>query len=265
MAVQPWYNLYNGLAYVAIVKPPLPLQRFHVLDVRQLETPVPALQRAGTIIATRERLRRSAALATMDPLSVIVALTRDQQACGEWYLDDGESFMYVHGHFFHKEMRVQKLRGGLLLSVKDKRPLDGAAVMAPWQRPFFGDLDIRTDEALRLTTDQRYAVNGSAAMISIERIVLRGLFDGPAETAQQPNAAMLKMKLSAEVFDNGVAKRNEMIIPVAHAQLTEHRDAKAPFGVETAGDQQIVTATWELVIKNPGIRAGQNWQIQIEW
>ena len=55
---------------------------------------IPVYQRGGTIIPKKERIRRSSALMANDPITLIIALDKDNKAKGSLYIDDGKSFNY---------------------------------------------------------------------------------------------------------------------------------------------------------------------------
>lgn len=233
-----------------------------------LSSPVPVLLCAGSVIPTRQRARRSVALAMHDPLTLTVTLTRDYRATGEWYLDDGESFLYTRGHFFHKIMSVTGRTGSdqvshrsLHMNVVDKnlhharaRHNNTAAHARAhnWQRPFLGEVNARTDEDMWLTTNPEYLA-GSARRVGIERIVVLGVA-GKAD----PSTVRLRIRRG----DDG-APWSELDASL-HAQIRVHRHADAPFGQEVAGSNGVL-ATWELIIKNPGVDAGQDWAMSVEW
>ncbi len=56
-------------------------------------------QRGGTIVPTKERIRRSSILMRRDPYTLFVALDENGQASGKLYTDDNESFEYREGEF----------------------------------------------------------------------------------------------------------------------------------------------------------------------
>ncbi|EEB08146.1 glucosidase II Gls2 [Schizosaccharomyces japonicus yFS275] len=62
---------------------------------------VPIFLRGGHIIATRERIRRSAELTRYDPytLTIAVPANSSEKAVGSLYVDDGVSFAYVNGDY----------------------------------------------------------------------------------------------------------------------------------------------------------------------
>ncbi|KAL0224553.1 hypothetical protein P9112_003943 [Eukaryota sp. TZLM1-RC] len=76
----------------------------HVFDI-SLDT-IPVLQRAGSIIPRRKRLRRSTEYMNEDPLSLDVALSKGK-AKGIYYGDDGISFGYKKGIFDLAEIEFQ--------------------------------------------------------------------------------------------------------------------------------------------------------------
>lgn len=63
---------------------------------------VPVFQRGGTIVARRERARRSSRAMTQDPYTLTVAMDYNNEASGMLYADDGHSFGYQNGAFVHR-------------------------------------------------------------------------------------------------------------------------------------------------------------------
>lgn len=59
-----------------------------------LNVQMPLLQRGGSILPVRERLRRAAELQRLDPFSLHVAIGRDGSAHGHLYMDDGQTYAY---------------------------------------------------------------------------------------------------------------------------------------------------------------------------
>ena len=55
---------------------------------------IPVYQRGGSITPKKERIRRSSSLMANDPITLIVALDKNQKAKGHLYIDDGKSFNY---------------------------------------------------------------------------------------------------------------------------------------------------------------------------
>ncbi|KAF8161398.1 alpha-glucosidase [Crassisporium funariophilum] len=83
---------------------------------------VPVFIRGGSIVPTRERPRRSSPLMKRDPFTLRVALSKAGAARGELYLDDGESYDHLQGHFIWREFIAEKLAKkskGLRLSSRD--------------------------------------------------------------------------------------------------------------------------------------------------
>jgi len=65
---------------------------------------IPVYQRGGSIIPQRLRKRRASMLAIDDPITLIVALDRNNEAEGEFYLDDGQTYNYRQKReFIHRK------------------------------------------------------------------------------------------------------------------------------------------------------------------
>ncbi|CAG9136672.1 unnamed protein product [Plutella xylostella] len=62
---------------------------------------IPVYQRGGTIIARKERVRRSSALMEDDPYTLVVALDKDGKAEGTLYIDDGATYEYKNNKYIY--------------------------------------------------------------------------------------------------------------------------------------------------------------------
>jgi len=60
---------------------------------------IPVFQRGGSIVARRERARRSSPLMAHDPYTLVVALDSNGEAQGQLFLDDTNSYAYQRGGF----------------------------------------------------------------------------------------------------------------------------------------------------------------------
>ncbi|KHN31186.1 Neutral alpha-glucosidase AB [Glycine soja] len=109
---QSWYDLRTGAVYKGGVT--------HKLEVT--EESIPAFQRAGTIIARKDRFRRSSTQMANDPYTLVVALNSSQAAEGELYIDDGSSFNFLQGGYIHRRFIFSN---GKLTSI-DLAPASGS-------------------------------------------------------------------------------------------------------------------------------------------
>ncbi|KAF9478104.1 glycoside hydrolase family 31 protein [Pholiota conissans] len=81
---------------------------------------LPLFLRGGSILATRERPRRSSPLMKRDPFTLRVALSKAGNARGELYLDDGVTYDHLKGQFIWREFIAEKSgKKGLRLSSVD--------------------------------------------------------------------------------------------------------------------------------------------------
>lgn len=72
----------------------------------------PVFQRGGSIIARKNRVRRSAALMQNDPYTLVVALDSNLEASGKLYLDDEQTYASeINGVF--SEVEFKATRGGI--------------------------------------------------------------------------------------------------------------------------------------------------------
>ncbi|KAF2069359.1 hypothetical protein CYY_009321 [Polysphondylium violaceum] len=88
---QVWYDVDTGKQYPA--------------STIEVETPlekIPVYQRGGSVIPKKERIRRSSSQMKHDPYTIQIALSTDQSAYGELFVDDEHSFAYQKGDFIYK-------------------------------------------------------------------------------------------------------------------------------------------------------------------
>lgn len=81
------------------------------VEIKQLDAPiesVPVLLEGGHIIFSKERYRRSAKLYRNDPYTLTVAPDMFENAKGNIYVDDGETFNFQSGQFLEAEVTLHK-------------------------------------------------------------------------------------------------------------------------------------------------------------
>jgi len=83
-----WYDFYSYQAYGP---------GSHSFSVN--DDTIPVFQRGGTIVPTKQRIRRASSLMKNDPFTLFVALDEKHEALGSLYVDDGQSFEYRQGKY----------------------------------------------------------------------------------------------------------------------------------------------------------------------
>ena len=71
---------------------------------------IPLLMHAGHIFPRRDRVRRSSALMKLDPITLVIVLDKSDDATGELYMDDGDSFDFQHGAHIHRKFSYASSR-----------------------------------------------------------------------------------------------------------------------------------------------------------
>ena len=74
---------------------------------------IPVFQRPGSVVARKERARRSSALMVNDPYTLVLNLDENGQAQGTLFLDDGVTFNYQNGNC---ALRLFTFTDGILYS-----------------------------------------------------------------------------------------------------------------------------------------------------
>jgi len=94
---QPWYELVSNKVHT----PSQTIQVSAPLDF------IPVFIKGGSIIPKRERQRRCSASSKLDPYTLLIALDSKQQALGDLYVDDGQSFQYRKGEYIWRQFEFK--------------------------------------------------------------------------------------------------------------------------------------------------------------
>ena len=174
-----WYDASSG----ALVSAPGSQQgaRGGWADVQARYTDVPLFHRGGSVVAVRERARRSSGAAAADPLTLIVALDTAGRACGDLYLDDGKSFAFTRGVYAARRICFDLAGGGaaagggdglgLLTSTAAPAltPADAAVAAVPAGGRFASDVERRGATMVSTPPTSTCAARSSAMQPPCER------------------------------------------------------------------------------------------------
>lgn len=120
---EPWYDIQTGKKYE------LSKSFWSEKKIITIETPlekVPILQRGGSIIPKKERIRRSTSQMIDDEITLVIGLNQKGYAEGDLYIDDGHSFNYQKGQFlrrkfiFENNILISKSIGKEIYPAKNK-------------------------------------------------------------------------------------------------------------------------------------------------
>eukprot|EP00117_Sycon_ciliatum_P047118 scpid63421/ scgid33689/ Neutral alpha-glucosidase AB; Alpha-glucosidase 2; Glucosidase II subunit alpha len=89
---QLWYNFFDYARFTG--------GKSHIMKVGI--TTIPVFQRAGSVVVTKDRLRRSSEAMLHDPITLRVALDSKLRASGELYVDDGTTYAYQNNEYLHR-------------------------------------------------------------------------------------------------------------------------------------------------------------------
>ncbi|KAL4706126.1 hypothetical protein ACJJTC_012925 [Scirpophaga incertulas] len=89
-----WYDVDSYQAYAA--------NGYMSVDVNLSKIPV--YQRGGTVVARKERVRRSSQLMAHDPYTLVAALHGNHTAYGSLYIDDGETYEYKKNKYIYAKL-----------------------------------------------------------------------------------------------------------------------------------------------------------------
>eukprot|EP00053_Salpingoeca_punica_P010114 m.90988 g.90988 ORF g.90988 m.90988 type:complete len:901 (-) comp15287_c0_seq1:264-2966(-) len=114
---QPWYDMENFKSH----------QAGATMTIAAPLRKIPVFQRGGTIVPRKLRVRRSSSLSHKDPISLVVALTKEGLADGEIYVDDYNSTAFETGKFLIQSYSAST--SGRLLQFQAK----GVRATAPYR------------------------------------------------------------------------------------------------------------------------------------
>ncbi|WPT16627.1 Putative glucan 1,3-alpha-glucosidase [Picochlorum sp. SENEW3] len=98
-----WYDMQDGHA--------MPQTTY---DYRAFQVPctlddgAKAYLKGGSMLITKERMRRSTAAMEKDPYTIIIGLSVTQEAEGDVYVDDGHSFAFQRGQYAYRKFEFSK-------------------------------------------------------------------------------------------------------------------------------------------------------------
>jgi alpha 1,3-glucosidase len=122
---QPWYDIDSAQSHIGG-------------QTTTVQTPIhkiPVMQRGGSIVARKERVRRSSKLMAADPYTLVVALDLKGAAKGRLYVDDGASFEFQHGSYAWREFSFENNQFQAK-NVATASNVVGSAVVAPASSSF---------------------------------------------------------------------------------------------------------------------------------
>ncbi|WWC69177.1 uncharacterized protein I206_103113 [Kwoniella pini CBS 10737] len=88
---QPYYDYFTNQLY--------PAKAHQTLTLQTPLSTFPLLIQGGSIVPSRQRVRRSSPLMWQDPYTLTIALDKDGQATGQLYQDDGVGYGYTNGEY----------------------------------------------------------------------------------------------------------------------------------------------------------------------
>lgn len=128
---------------------------------------LPLFIRGGSIVSTRERPRRASSLMKYDPFTLRVALSKDGEAKGDLYLDDGETYNHQNGEYVWREIVAEKkTRNSLRISSRDLGSLKPTEAV--------GDSSLTT-----YNPKNSYAKTLDEKDVRVEKILVLGLKGNP--------------------------------------------------------------------------------------
>jgi alpha 1,3-glucosidase len=113
-----WYDMHDGR-----------IMTTGNVDYRAFQVPctlddgVKSYLKGGSMLVTKERMRRSTAAMAADPYTLIIGLTIRQGSEGDLYIDDGHSFAFQRGQYAYRKFEfkdyVLSSRAGVLDNMPD--------------------------------------------------------------------------------------------------------------------------------------------------
>lgn len=196
-----------------------------------LTSQVPLLQRGGSILPLRERVRRAAELGWRDPFTLIIALNKPSgsssdstlRAQGKLYLDDGDTYAFESGDFIWRkfEWHTTSSSSSHTLTSKDQSSI-------PPSSPYSTSTSQQISSIVKKTSNGAFVE--AISSVRIEKIVVLGLDKSPKSVKVGSDSIPF-------TWTNGVSASGSLI------------------GSGTSS---------ELIVKDPKVLVVQDWDIQFE-
>ncbi|CAO1625705.1 unnamed protein product [Parajaminaea phylloscopi] len=241
----PYYNYFTHEVYRASHSPH---KNRTVTVAAPLGSELPLLQRGGSILPLRERVRRSAELGWRDPLTLVIALRGADESGGEGgqvraegvlYLDDGQTYHYRDGAFVWRRFTFESHPDGR----HTIRSRDETALRASAAR---GQTDASTTTSISTVASPSYDASNEFAQaikdVRVEKIVVLGL-EGTASKRFAINVAGALAEGTAQasplssVYTDGEHASNQKGKAGKNASRLVIKDPKA-----------LVTGDWSIDI-----------------
>ncbi|KZT41930.1 alpha-glucosidase [Sistotremastrum suecicum HHB10207 ss-3] len=198
------HQVYRGSAHGSNVSVPAALDQ------------IPLLRRGGSIIATKERPRRSSPLMKNDPFTLTIALSNTGYAEGELYLDAGDDFSYQSGEIVWRRFTAEVFKSAKALSIRN-------ADMVP------GHQNDAVDGVSLTNYDRENAFARSIKDVRVERIALLGLPWKPKGVKSQAGVE-LDWTYAAGVASTGTKEGTASVLVIKNPPVT-------------------ITGTWAITIQ----------------
>ncbi len=170
---------------------------------------IPLFLRGGSVLATRERPRRSSPLMKHDPFTLRVALSKSGSARGELYLDDGETYDHQKGHFVWRAFVAERTgRKGLRLHSADLGSAHPAEAV---------------DGAALAVYDPSNAFAAGIAQVRVEKVVLVGLASKPSSVKVEGGAELV-WEYTHGVASNDKKEGAASILTIKDPKVLIHKD-----------------------------------------
>ncbi|CAD6897786.1 unnamed protein product [Tilletia controversa] len=234
---EPYYHYFSHEVYFGAEKGK------RVTIAAPLTSEVPLLHRGGSILPVRERTRRSSELGWQDPFTFTVSLNRPNmdndmgqlRAIGLLYLDDGQTYQHENGSFVWRRLvMTEEPEGRQVLSNVDEYVVrglnEGMAAGEGTIAPKLAEYD---------ASNNPFAA--SIEKVLVEKVVILGMERSP--------------KI---VYVDGRGLEFEFV-PGSSATPTVVKGVKAGMMGGGAG------VASKLIVKNPGLRVIDAWQMVFEF
>ncbi|CAO1620519.1 unnamed protein product [Sympodiomycopsis kandeliae] len=189
---QPYYDYFSHEVYHGSQSP---FKNRTVVVPAPLNGRVPLLQQGGTILSTRERVRRSAEQAWRDPITLTITVGSQQDeenrlATGTLYLDDGQTYHFEQGAFIWRRFDlIRSDTGGYTIRSRDETGLRHSTA---------------TTELTPYNSNNEFAK--SISDVRIEKIIILGL-DGKKYTVSSTNKNTISHTVEEGISANAGEKQ----------------------------------------------------------
>jgi alpha 1,3-glucosidase len=263
-ANRPYYNFFTGEVHRGS-------QSASKDNKVRVEAPLggqaPVLQRGGSIVPLRERVRRAAELGWRDPVTLIIALDDEAdspegiRASGTLYLDDGQTYHYKEGAFIWRRFTFETKRGGKrhVIKSRDETRLRVSEGTASSSSSSLSSTAVGFSPAYDPSNEFAEAIRD----VRVEKIIVLGLEERKAGYEVRVKGDVLLSSSTSESVSSASSSGEDVLATTWTAGEAAGTATGAGVGRKKLKAGATPLKASRLVIKDPRALVRGDWEVEI--